>query len=39
MRREEKDSPSFYDGYKVQEIMEAAQMSAKEKRWLDLDEV
>lgn len=39
MRREEKDSPSFYDGCKVQEIMEVAQILAREKRWLDLDEV
>lgn len=34
-----KGSPSFYDGYKVQEVMEAAQISAKEKRWVSLDEL
>ncbi len=39
MRREEKDSPSFYDRYKVQDIMGVAQILASEKRWLDLDEV
>lgn len=32
-------SPNFYDGYKVQEIMEAAQISAREKRWLSLNEL
>ena len=31
-------NPSFYDGYKVQEILEAAQISAKEKRWVSLDD-
>ncbi len=34
-----KGKPSFYDGYKVQEVMEAAQTSAREKRWLSLDEI
>ena len=32
-------SPSFLDGYKVQEVMEAAQVSAREKRWVSLDEL
>jgi len=31
--------PSFLDGYKVQEVMEAAQVSAREKRWVSLDEL
>ncbi len=31
-------NPSFYDGYKVQEVLEAAQISAKEKRWVSLDD-
>ncbi len=29
-------SPNLYDGYKVQEIMEAAYLSAKEERWVKL---
>jgi len=32
-------SPSFLDGYRVQEVMEAAQVSAKKKRWVNLDEL
>ncbi len=32
-------SPSFLDGYKVQEVMEAAQVSAKKKQWVSLDEL
>lgn len=31
--------PSFLDGYKVQEVMETAQVSAREKRWVSLDEL
>lgn len=31
--------PSFYDGYKAQEVIEAAQVSATEKRWVSLDEL
>ncbi|RLE14599.1 hypothetical protein DRI96_01200 [Candidatus Aerophobetes bacterium] len=34
-----KGNPSFYDGYKVQEVMEAAQISAREKRWVNLNEL
>jgi len=29
-------SPSFYDGYKIQEIMEAAYLSEKKEMWVDL---
>lgn len=32
-------SPSFLDGYKVQEVMEAAQVSAKKKQWVSLNEL
>jgi len=32
-------NPSFYDGYKVQEVMEAAQISARERRWVNLAEL
>ena len=38
VERKEAD-PSLLDGYKVQEIMEAAQMSAREKRWIKLSEL
>jgi len=31
--------PSFLDGYKVQEVTEAAQVSARERRWVNLDEL
>ncbi len=32
-------SPSFHDGLEVQRVMEAALLSAKEGRWVDLSEV
>jgi len=31
-----KGNPSFYDGYKVQEVMEAAYLSAKRDEWVNL---
>jgi len=31
-----KGNPSFYDGYKVQEVMEAAYLSAEREEWVDL---
>jgi len=34
-----KGNPSFYDGYKVQEVMEAAYLSAKKRRWMSVDEL
>ncbi len=34
-----KGNPSFYDGYKVQEIMEAAYLSAEKKKWISVDEL
>ena len=34
-----KGNPSFYDGYKVQEIIEAAYLSAEKKRWISVDEL
>lgn len=30
--------PGLYDGYKVQDIMEAAYISAKRKSWVNLSE-
>ncbi len=36
---DKKGNPGFYDGYKVQEVMEAAQISARKRRWVNLDEL
>lgn len=33
---DEAASPSFYDGMKAQEVMEAVMRSARERRWVDL---
>ncbi len=32
-------NPGFFDGYKVQEIMEAAQISEKKKQWVTLSDI
>jgi len=33
---DEPPSPSFYDGMKAQEVMEAVVLSHRERRWVDL---
>lgn len=37
--KKEKGDPSFYDGYKVQEIMEAAYLSAEKRKWISVGEL
>lgn len=39
LARNEMPSPSFYDGVKCQEVLEAVELSANEKRWVTLDEL
>jgi len=33
---DEPSAPSFYDGMKAQELIEAAQISDRERRWVEL---